>query len=208
MADLKGRFIVLEGIDGAGGSTQANRLASLLLKKGYEIEKLAYPDYTTPIGQLLLKMLRDKEFRSKGIEFTPELQFLLFAADMAKDSDKIAEWLEGGKVVLADRYFPSTLAYQSVMGFPLKRGLDFAELFHLPRPDYIIYLRISAETSGKRKKQEGSLDWFEEDAEFLSKVAKAYEHLAKNSVFGEWKVVDAERTVSEVASEVARTLGV
>ena len=207
MADLKGKFIVIEGLDGAGGSTQANKLASLLLKNGCLTEKLAYPDYSNHIGQLLLKMLQDKEFRSKGMEFTPTLQFLLFSADMVKDSDSITGWLEEGKTVIADRYFPSTLAYQSAMGFPLKSGLAFAELFRLPKPDYTIYLKILPETSGKRKKQEGSLDWFEEDISFLAKVAKEYEHLAKNNVFGQWHVVDAEREISAVAQGIAKVLG-
>lgn len=207
MADLKGKFIVLEGLDGAGGSTQIAKLHAFLLKKGLDVERLSYPDYSSPIGQMLLKMLRDKEFRSKGVNFTPALQFLLFAADMVKDSERIADWIERGKTVIADRYFTSTLAYQSAMGFPVKRGLEFAEMFRLPRPDMIIYLKIRPETSGTRKRQEGSLDWFEEDGKFLSKVAEEYDHLAKGGIFGEWKVVDAEKGIEEVARKVAEALG-
>jgi dTMP kinase len=122
---------------------------------------------------------------------------------MLNDMKEIRKALEEGRIVLADRYFTSTLAYQCVQGFPLEKALKFADLFDFVKPDLIIYLKVSAETSMIRKKKEKTnLDLFEKDLEFRKKVSKKYDELTDKNVFGKWFVVDAEKSIDEVATEI------
>jgi dTMP kinase len=194
-----GKFIVLEGIDGAGGETQSKLLFNYLKKQKKPVEKLSYPDYQGAIGKLIY------QFLYKKYNFSPEVQFLLYSADFLKDKEKIKTWLKRGKFVIADRYFTSTLAYQCLKGFPLEGALKFAEIFSLPKPNLIIYLKISPETSIKRKlKEKKSLDVHEADKKFLAKLANFYEELIKNQIFSEWKIIDGEKSIEDVHEEIKK----
>jgi dTMP kinase len=199
----RGFFCVLEGIDGAGGETQSKLLKDFLEKKNLEIETIKYPDYSGPIGQLIHKFLQNV------FEFSPAVQFSLYATDMVKDREKIINAIKNKKIVIADRYIYSTLSYQClVKGFELENGLRFIEIFDLPKPDLVILLDISPETSIKRKyKEKKKLDRHEADKEFLKKVREAYWSLAKNKVFAkEWVIVDGEKSIEEVASEIQKII--
>jgi dTMP kinase len=133
----------------------------------------------------------------------PETQFLLYFLDFLKDKKKIEKWKKQGKIVIADRYFTSTLAYQGQKGIPLKSALKIAQISDLPKPDLIIYLKISAKTAIKRKfKEKNNLDRHEADKKFLEKVAKFYETLAKKQIFGKWVVIDGEKSTEEVFSRI------
>lgn len=190
-------FIVVEGIDGAGGETQSKLLFNFLRKEKIPVEKLTYPDYQGPIGKLI------HQFLYKKYQFSTEVQFLLYFTDFLKDIKKIRKWQEERKFIIADRYFTSTLAYQCQKGFPLKSALNIAKIFDLPRPDLIIFLKISPQTSIKRKfKEKNNLDRHESDKKFLTQLAKFYEKLIKNQIFGRWLVIDAEKPIKEVFKEV------
>jgi dTMP kinase len=133
---------------------------------------------------------------------SPEVLSLLYFADFLKDKEKIEKAVENGYFVIADRYFTSTLAYQS-LSLPLEKLLTLAETFALPKPDIVIFLKISPETSLKRKlKEKQELDKFESNIEFLRKVSERYEELAKQHVFSKWVVVDGEKSIEEVAEEI------
>jgi dTMP kinase len=195
----KGLFLVIEGIDGAGGETQSKLLKEFLEKKNFIVEAIKYPDYSGPIGQIIHKFLH-KEF-----EFSPATQFSLYATDMVKDREKILDAIKNKKIVIADRYFHSTLSYQSlVKGFKLEDGLKFAEIFDLPKPDLVILLDITPKISVKRKyKEKENLDRHEADEEFLKKVREGYITLAKDKIFAkEWVVVNGEKSIEEVAKEI------
>ena len=150
---MKGKLIVFEGIDGAGTETQSKLLLSHLKKNGVPAVRIFYPDYEGELGKLI------KQFLHKKRELSPEMQFVLYAGDMVKDNEKIRAWLDEGKTVIADRYFNSTIVYQGLTGFDLKKALSFAEDFGIPKPDVVILLQISPEESAKRKMGEnGKLD--------------------------------------------------
>lgn len=194
-------FCVIEGLDGAGGGTQTKLLVRFLHKHGRETVVLSYPNPKSPIGKIIY------DYLNKKAEFSPDVQMALYGTDMALDREKIHAALQAGKVVVADRYYLSTLAYQcGVKGVPLKKALEFAELMRLPVPDVVIYLDVSPETSIKRKSGEQKiLDRHEEDKALLTKVRAAYKSLAKNNTFAkEWAVVDAEKSIEEVAADVQR----
>jgi dTMP kinase len=195
--DLTGKFIVLEGLDGSGGETQINLLFNHLKSLDIDVEKLSYPDYNGPIGKLIA------DFLHKKYNFSPLNQFLLYLSDFLKDKQKINDWLSQGKIIISDRYFTSTIAYQVQLGFPLEKALAAAKLFKLPKPDLIIYSKISPETSVDRKLGDGGkLDRYESDKQFLTKLSQTYENLIQNKVFGNWTTVNAETSIKEVAAKI------
>lgn len=199
---MKGRIIVLEGIDGAGGETQSKLLLDYLENKNIPSVRLTYPDYETPIGKTI------HEFLHKKHDFGVEVQVLLHAADRVKDKEKIIQFLNEGKTVICDRYFTSILAYQCGQGFPLDKALNLADILGIPKPDTIIYLKITPETSIKRKLGEkNDLDRNESNKELQERISKQYETLIESNVFGKWVVINGERTREEVLQEIIKLLG-
>lgn len=193
-----GKFIVFEGIDGAGGETQSKLLSSYL---GKGAKNLSYPDYKNPIGKIIHQYLHNQ------YDLPVETQFLLHSADFIKDAVKILKWLDEKKTVIADRYFTSTIAYQGLRGFELKKALRFAEIFNIPKPDLIIYLDISPETSMRRKLEEkGNLDRNEKDKKFSKELKAQYRKMAKKSIFGEWVVINGEKSIEEVFEEIKKII--
>lgn len=195
-------FIVIEGLDGAGGETQSRILAKLLRRKGKRVILLRYPDYKNPIGRLIRDFLRRKFNLGADVEFS------LYATDMVKDIQKIRRVLDSKGFVIADRYLTSTLAYQALRGFTHEKGLKFAELFSIPKPDIAIFLDISPQTSIRRKLGEHSvLDRYEEDIDFLEKVRRSYMRLIKSRAFARrWIIIDGEKSVGKVTRQIEITL--
>lgn len=198
MKRFKGKLIILEGIDGCGGETQSKKLDSYLKKKGVEHVMTGHPDYKTPLGKIINNHLYSKE------DLNQEMQALIYFTEIFQKRDLIRRYLEEGKVVIADRYFTATLAYQGRDKKSLERLLRLEELFSLNKPDVSILIKISPETSLMRKNKEknGNLDKFEKDVLFLKEVSMNYEKLAKKNVFCEWEVVDGEKTKDEVFEQI------
>lgn len=197
----RGRFIVFEGIDGAGVETHGRLLTDHLRAKKIKVERVYYPDYDSPIGKIIHNYLHG------CFDFSPEVQFLIYTSDFVKDAGKIKKWLKEGKTVVSDRYFSSTIAYQSIQGFPLKKSLQIAKILELPKPDLIIYIDVSPKTSMERKfKEKNSLDRNESNKEFLKTVGNFYKKLANNKVFAKWVVVDGEKTIEQVFEQIKAKL--
>jgi len=198
---MKGKFIVLEGIDGSGCETQSKLLVNHLNALGKSAVRLAYPDYKNPIGNLIHDYLHHKH------DLSPELQLLMYGSDMIKDKDRIRSWLNEGTTVVADRYFTSTIAYQCIQTVPIDKALKFSRMFEMPTPTIILYLKISTGTSIQRKmKEKNNLDKFEINEKFLKKVAAHYQKLAKENVFSTWKTIDGEQDVERVFQEITAIL--
>lgn len=191
---MKGQLIAIEGIDGVGCGTQARLLAERL----DDAVLYTYPDYDHPTGEVLERFLHDE------FDLTTEEQFLIYCANMIGDQDDIQTALEDGRPVICDRYFTSTLAYQSVNGMDMATMLAFAEQFSFIRPDLAIYLHSSTKTAHKRKiGEKDNLDRYEEDTDNQQRVAQAYQGLVEDGVFAErWKTVDAEPSIENVRSSV------
>ena len=197
----KGKFIVFEGIDGAGVETHGKLLADHLRGKGLKVERVYYPDYEGPIGGMIHNYLHSR------FDFSAEVQFLIYTADFVKDKERINKWLKEGKTVVADRYFSSTIAYQSIQGFPLKKILQMAGILELPKPDLIVYIDVSPDISMQRKfSEKNSLDRNESNERLLKTVRGFYKKLADGNVFAKWAVVDGEKTIEEVFEEIKTKL--
>lgn len=199
---MKGKLVVFEGIDGSGTETQSKMLLLALKSQGLRAERLEYPDYAGDLGPTI------QRFLDKKTELSAQAQFLLYALDMVKDKEKIEDLLSEGKIVVCDRYFTSTIAYQGIRGFSQEKAARFAQDFGLPKPDIVFFLSVTPEESMRRKMGEhGKLDRNEEDKPLLSAVSAAYERMAKDNVFGRWFVIDGAKSREEIHAQARNVLG-
>ena len=142
-------FIVLEGLDGAGKSTQIRMLRQLFADRGVESEYVHFPRFDSPVyGQLIARFLRG-EFGGVQ-EVDPYLVALIFAGDRADAAPQIRQWLAEGKAVVLDRYVHSNVGFQCAKlpaGEERDRLADWIvnlEFGHnaLPRPDLSLFLDV------------------------------------------------------------------
>lgn len=142
-------FIVLEGLDGAGKSTQIRKLRELFLARGVESEYLHFPRFDAPVyGDLIARFLRG-EFGSAD-QVDPYLVALLYAGDRNDAARMIRGWIDAGKVVIADRYVFSNIGYQCAkIGDAAGRDrlrrwiLDLEYGYNnIPRPDLSLFLDV------------------------------------------------------------------
>ncbi|MGN0092168.1 MAG: dTMP kinase [Alistipes sp.] len=142
-------FIVLEGLDGAGKSTQIKMLRDMLAQRGTETEYVHFPRFDAPIyGDLIARFLRGELGSLEQVN--PYIVALLYAGDRADMAAKIREWLAADKVVIADRYVYSNIGYQCAKladGGERRRLKDW--ILHLeygynriPRPDVSLFLDV------------------------------------------------------------------
>lgn len=142
-------FIVLEGLDGAGKSTQIGLLRQLFAERGVESEYVHFPRFDAPVyGDLIARFLRG-EFGGVD-EVNPYLVALLYAGDRAEAAGMIRGWLAAGRAVILDRYVWSNVGYQCAK-LPageerdrLARWILDLEFGHnaLPRPDVSLFLDV------------------------------------------------------------------
>jgi len=153
-----GCLIVFEGIDGVGKSTQANALADALTARGYEVVRSREPTHG-PYGQ----RIRQSQTNAR---LGPDEELELFLLDRREHVDTlIAPSLAAGRIVILDRYYFSTIAYQGARGFELAELKARNEAF-APAPDLLFILDLAPE-AGLRRIQElrgDALDTFETPA--------------------------------------------
>jgi dTMP kinase len=190
-----GRFVVVEGGEGVGKSTQVERLAASLRAHGHDVV-VTYEPGDTKTGTELRNALLHAD-----AALDPRAELLLLLADRAQHvAEVIRPALARGAVVVCDRYAPSTLAYQ---GFA--RGLGVDEVERLSRwaardveADVVIVLDLPDAIAERRVSP--NRDRFERaGAEFHARVRAAYRELA--AAHG-WLLVDADGTPDEVAARV------
>ncbi|WP_297550251.1 dTMP kinase [Thermococcus sp.] len=195
-----GIFIVLEGIDGAGKSTQAKLLKIWFEEKGYEVVLTKEPT-DTPFGKLIRRLVLTggKEGIIDGAKISHEAEALLFAADRAEHVDKLIKpSLESGKVVISDRYFYSSLAYQWARGLDLEWLIDLNRF--AIRPDLVLLLDLPVRESMKRIKTRSIRSEFDKIMELQKRVRENYLKLAE--LFPEIKIVNAMEDVDNVHRQI------
>ena len=142
-------FIVLEGVDGSGKSTQIANLRKMFAQKGVESEYLHFPRFDAPYyGDLIARFLRGE---LGGIEqVDPYIVALLYAGDRKDAATMIRQWLSEGKVVICDRYVYSNVGYQcaklnnEAAREELRKwilGLEY-EYNAIPKPDVSLFLDV------------------------------------------------------------------
>ena len=190
------RLIVIEGVDGAGKSTQIKLIKNFFSKKGHNCEYLHFPRTESPFfGELIARFLRG-EFGSLN-DVDPYLVAMLYAGDRKDASDTISSWLNEGKVVLLDRYTYSNIAYQCAKLTEIKAqdelmkwifSLEF-DHFAIPQPDLNIFLDVpfsftaqklsDTRTGYDRTYLNGNRDIHEESLVFQKNVRDIYLRVAQ-----------------------------
>jgi dTMP kinase len=142
-------FIVLEGLDGAGKSTQLRLLQDFWAKNNIQSEMLHFPRFEAPVfGELIAKFLRGDLGDIQTVD--PYIVGLLFAGDRNNAASIIRNWLKENKYVLLDRYVYSNIAYQCAKLPPAERQtlrqwilqMEY-EYFGIPRPDLTRFLDVA-----------------------------------------------------------------
>ena len=199
----RGVFITLEGADGCGKSTQAGLLAAAIEATGRETVRLREPG-GTKISEKVRAILLDPA----NAEMVPECELLLYEASRAQlTREVIAPALERGAVVLCDRYYDSTYAYQAG-GRELDEGLvrRANELGSCGlAPDRTLVLDLPASVGYARATAGGADRMEAEGLAFQERVRAAYLHLAEEEP-GRVRVVDASGERDEVASRIRGAL--
>jgi dTMP kinase len=202
----RGRFLVLEGLDGAGTTTQSARLAAWLRERRRRVHLTAEPS-RGPVGVLVRQVLRGAVSGAGGGALDPSSLALLFAADRLDHlAGEVQPRLARGIDVVGDRYTLSSLAYQSVAtGDP--RWVEQINRL-APAPDVTIFLRVRPAVALRRRYAASSRRELFEVPAFQRRVAAAYERaLARLRAQGQRvAVLDGERPEEEVAAAVARVV--
>lgn len=194
---MAGRFIVFEGIDGAGKSTLINKVSEILESEGVSTVVTAEPT-DGPVGKLI---------RSGAVKcISQDAEALLFTADRACHTAEIAKWKEEGKTVLCDRYYASTIAYQSAKFNGTESKTEWLKELNRPvviEPDITILLDIGPEEGMRRVGARGARSKYEV-ADYLERVRKNYLQIAGENGF---QIIDASCSRDEVLRETMKIIG-
>lgn len=196
-----GHFLTFEGIDGSGKSTQAELLASYLKSLGREVVLSREPG-GTPLGREIRELLLH---HSEAV--SPRAELLLFQADRSHHVEtKLRPAVERGKIVISDRYYHSSLAYQAV-GREISVGdskpvIEFA--IHGFEPEIVFLVDTPARVALKRKKGDAFDKIEKEGILFQKKVREAYLSLADD--YPNFVVLDGLKSKDEIQKEVRRIL--
>jgi len=194
---MKGKIIVVEGIDGSGKSTMCSKLAERLEEEGYSTRLTAEPTHGR-IGAII---------RSGAIPgISQSTEALLFVADRNDHTEEMERWAEDGTIVICDRYFASTIAYQSsgLDGTDVDRDwlLSISQRF-VDRPDLTLLLDVDPEASLARVSARGEEISKFEKLEFLRRVREEYLRLAEEYGF---VVIDASRDQESVLEDAMKRI--
>ena len=200
--DRTGTFIVLEGIDGTGKSIQCSMLEEYFKHDGKDVVKSFEPTKSSPHGIKLREGMMNRD-----IPFTFDEELFLFMEDRKWHVDNVIKpGLQSGKVVILDRYYYSTVAYQGtrgVMGYEeiLKMNEKFA-----PKPDYIFILVLDVEKALKRIDKDDSRgrSYFEKH-DRLSAIQSVFLNIHDGNKYNTFKI-DASRNPEEVHASILEYL--
>ena len=186
---MSGLLIAFEGLDQSGKQTQAELLRARLEQEGRTSRLISFPDYGTSIGEEIARALRGER------EYGPDLMQLLYVANRYERKPELQRWIDGGEIVVCDRYIASGIAYGEA------QGLDAAWLAEiqrcLPPPALTIVLDIAPDTAVRRKTVDR--DRYERDLAMLALVRESYR---RQAAAADWTLVDGERPKDAVAADV------
>jgi dTMP kinase len=186
---MAGHLIVFEGLDQSGKQTQAELLRDRLKQEGHKCRLVSFPDYGTSIGEEIARALQGER------DYDPEVMQLLYVANRYERKPDLRRWLEGGLILVCDRYLASSIAYGEAQG--LEAGWLTEIQKFLPPPSLTIVLDIAPETAVGRKAVDR--DRYERDLAMQARVRDSYRRQAESE---DWLVLDGERSKDAIASDV------
>ena len=186
----RGCFILFEGIDRCGKTTQCKRLVEFLKNQGKQVEFMRFPDRSTVIGQTI------NSYLTNGIDMDDHAIHLLFSANRWELSTKIKEKLDAGITLVVDRY-----AYSGVAFSASKKSLSL-EWCKTPdegllAPDIVLFMDLTVDQAMERG--DFGNERYEKE-EFQRTVRDTFFALKSDS----WKIIDASRSIEEVETDVQK----
>lgn len=196
---MKGLFIVMEGPDGSGKTTQINLLKDYLEEAGYECLITREPGGTV-IGEEIRQLILNPEHK----EMSPVTEMLLYAASRAQlVHEVIGPALEEGKIVISDRFVDSSIVYQ---GIARKLGISTVSAVNAPgigiyRPDGIFFIDLSEAEGLRRKKEQKNLDRMEQEGiDFHHMVSEGYRKVLSGRP--EVMKIDGGRSIDTIQKKI------
>ncbi len=216
-----GKFIVIEGVDGVGKSTQFELLKKYIEEEGKEVETIKFPQYQQTFGGKLVKRYLNGEFGDQNSVST-YLIAPLYAIDRFEAKKQLYDWINSGKTVISDRYMMSNLAFRSasVEDRDVNEYLEWNckleyEIFGIPKEDVVVFLfaplefiwsKMEEKRSG-REYADQKRDVHERDFAYLKKVesrylylTKKYKHIIKINCVKKNKL----RTIEDIHQEILK----
>ena len=182
-------LVAFEGLDQSGKQTQAELLRDRLKEGGHKARLVSFPDYGTSIGEEIARALQGER------DYGPEVMQLLYVANRYERRDDLQRWLDGGIILVCDRYTASSIAYGEAQGLDAA-WLEDMQRF-LPPAALTIFLDIAPETAVHRKAADR--DRYERDLALQLRVRQSYQRQAAGQ---HWVRVDGERDKTIVAADV------
>ena len=194
---MRGRFITIEGIDGAGKTTIAHRIEAELRHRGYRVVLTTEPTRS---------WLGDAVKRSYDDDVGPLAETFLFLADRARHTDQIRSWIAAGRIVISDRYADSTYAYQGarlrgVVRDPV-RWLRAVSEPVVVEPDLTILLDVPPRLGLRRIADRKRKIRFEKE-KFLTLVAANYRRIARGPRYAR---IDGSGSAAGVAGDAMEVI--
>jgi dTMP kinase len=186
----KGLLIGIEGIDAVGKGTQSSLLRASFQSGKYDSKIIAFPDYSTTIGEEI------KAFLSRKRTYPAQVRHMLFAANRWEHNQELEGWLGQGLTLIVNRYSESNIVYGVANKLPLDWLLNLEE--GLPKTNLVIVLDAQPSAVSSRRMAERK-DEFESNNKLQEDVGAIYRSLS--SKFG-WTIVNAERRIGEVHKSI------
>jgi dTMP kinase len=183
-------LIAFEGLDQSGKQTQAELLRDRLKAEGRKARLVSFPDYATSIGEEIARALQGER------DYGPDVMQLLYIANRYERKADLQRWLEGGLILVCDRYVASSVAYGEALGLDPAWLADIQKF--LPPPCVTIILDIAPETAVRRKSVDR--DRYERDLALQGRVRDSYRRQA--AADPSWARIDGERPKDIVAADV------
>ena len=186
---MSGFLIAFEGLDQSGKQTQAELLRDRLKQDGRKARLVSFPDYATSIGEEIARALQGER------EYEPDVMQLLYVANRYERKPDLLRWIDGGLILVSDRYTASSVAYGEALGLDAGWLLELQKF--LPPAWLTILLDIAPETAIERKRVDR--DRYERDLAMQIRVRDSYRRQAAEQG---WVVLDGERAKAAIAADV------
>jgi len=190
--DYPGEFIVFEGLDGSGQSTQAELLENFLKEKGYDVVKTKEATKTSTVSQEIRDILDKKK------KVSPQELQALFAKDREEHLNNfITPNLKGRKIVISDRYFFTSFAFGSIdveLSWLIKINNKFL------MPDLTFFIDVRPDICLERIEKRGKATTLFEEKEKFEKVYKNFKKIIE--IFPQIKIINGEKSIGEVFEEI------
>jgi dTMP kinase len=186
---MAGLLIAFEGLDQSGKQTQAELLRDRLREGGHKSRLVSFPDYATSIGEELARALAGER------EYGADVMQLLYIANRYERKPDLQRWLDGGLILVSDRYTASSIAYGEAFDLDASWLTDMQKF--LPPASLTIFLDINPETAVQRKAV--GRDRYERDLALQRRVRDSYRRQAAAQ---NWVVLAGERPRDAIAADV------